>query len=147
MPDPVDHQPFGKSVPTSAAGGPAGSATSPHTHSGSKSFYVISGELTQKTPSGVIELGAGESMVNHGDGEPMIVSNNGSGDLKELALFVVDASELFSSPVTLDLRQTPVTQRLPGRATRSTRQGGRRLILGGLLTPRYRLSACGLSQK
>ena len=84
------------------AGGPPGSATAPHTHPGSESFYVISGQLTQKTPGGVMQLGAGESMVGHGAGEPMIVSNGGSGDLKELALFVVDASQPFSSPAKLD---------------------------------------------
>jgi hypothetical protein len=49
-----------------------------------------------------MQLGAGESMVGHGAGEPMIVSNSGSGDLKELALFVVDASQPFSSPAKLD---------------------------------------------
>jgi quercetin dioxygenase-like cupin family protein len=84
------------------AGGPQGSATAPHTHPGSESFYVIAGELSQKTPSGVMHLGAGESMVGHGGGEPMIVSNSGTGELKELALFVVDADKPFSSPAKLD---------------------------------------------
>lgn len=84
------------------AGGPPGSATAPHTHPGSESFYVISGELTQKTPHGVARVAMGQSMIGHGGGEPMVVSNSGSSELKELALFVVDASKPFSSPAKMD---------------------------------------------
>jgi quercetin dioxygenase-like cupin family protein len=84
------------------AGGPPGSKTAAHTHPGSESFYVISGELTQKTPHGEARVTAGQSMVGHGGGDPMVVSNSGSGDLKELALFVVDANKPFSSPAKMD---------------------------------------------
>jgi quercetin dioxygenase-like cupin family protein len=84
------------------AGGPRGSATAAHTHPGSESFYVISGELTQKTRHGEARVTAGQSMVGHGGGDPMVVSNSGSGDLKELALFVVDANKPFSSPAKMD---------------------------------------------
>ena len=63
---------------------------------------MISGELTQKTPHGKARVTAGQSMVGHGVGDPMVVSNSGSGDLKELALFVVDANKPFSSPAKLD---------------------------------------------
>ena len=84
------------------AGGPRGSATAAHTHPGSESFYVISGELTQKTRHGEARVTAGHAMVGHGGGDPMVVSNSGSGDLKELALFVVDANKPFSSPAKMD---------------------------------------------
>ena len=40
-------------------------------------------------------------MVGHGGDTPMVVSNSGSGDLRELALFVVDATKPFSSPAQL----------------------------------------------
>jgi quercetin dioxygenase-like cupin family protein len=84
------------------AGGPPGSETAAHTHPGSESFYVISGELIQRTRHGETRLAAGESMVGHGGGEPMVVLNSGSGDLRELALFVVDANKPFSSPAKMD---------------------------------------------
>lgn len=80
------------------AGGPVGSSTPVHTHPGSEAFYVVAGELSQKTPHGVALVAAGQSMVGHGADTPMQVSNTGSGDLRELALFVVDANRPFSSP-------------------------------------------------
>jgi hypothetical protein len=83
------------------AGGPPGSATSVHTHPGSEAFYVLAGELTQKTPHGVARISVGQSMVGHGGDTPMEVSSSGSGDLREFALFVVDATKPFSSPAHL----------------------------------------------
>jgi len=84
------------------AGGPKGSATAAHTHPGSEAFYVLKGELTQKTPHGVARLTAGQSMVGQGADMPMVVSNSGSEDLREFALFVVDANKPFSSPAKFD---------------------------------------------
>ncbi len=84
------------------AGGPKGSATAAHTHPGSEAFYVLRGELSQKTPHGVARLTAGQSMVGHGTDTPMVVSNSGSEDLREFALFVVDANKPFSSPAPLE---------------------------------------------
>jgi len=83
------------------AGGPPGSVTSVHTHPGSEAFYVISGELTQKTPHGVVRVAAGQTTVGHGGDTPMEVSSSGAADLQEFALFVVDASRPFSSPAQL----------------------------------------------
>ena len=34
------------------AGGPEGATTNPHTHPGPEAFYVVSGELTQRSPHG-----------------------------------------------------------------------------------------------
>jgi quercetin dioxygenase-like cupin family protein len=84
------------------AGGPQGSATAAHTHPGSEAFYVLRGELSQKTPHGIARLSAGQSMVGHGGDTPMVVSNSGSGDLREFALFIVDADKPFSSPAKVD---------------------------------------------
>ncbi len=84
------------------AGGPKGSATAAHTHPGSEAFYVLKGVLSQKTPHGVVRLTAGQSMVGHGTDTPMVVSNSGSEDLREFALFVVDAGKPFSSPAKFD---------------------------------------------
>lgn len=83
------------------AGGPSGSVTSVHTHPGSEAFYVLAGELTQKTPHGIARVSAGQSMVGHGGDTPMAVSSSGSGELREFALFVVDADRPFSSPAQL----------------------------------------------
>jgi quercetin dioxygenase-like cupin family protein len=83
------------------AGGPSGSVTAVHTHPGSEAFYVISGELTQKTPHGVVRVAAGQTTVGHGGDIPMQVSSSGSIDLQEFALFVVDADRPFSSPAQL----------------------------------------------
>jgi uncharacterized cupin superfamily protein len=70
-------------------------------HPGPEAFYVLKGELSQKTPHGLARLTAGQSMVGYSTDTPMVVSNNGSDDLSELALFVVDASKPFSSPAQL----------------------------------------------
>jgi hypothetical protein len=83
------------------AGGPPASVTSVHTHPGSEAFYVVAGELTQKTPHGTARVAAGSSMVGHGGDTPMEVSSTGQVDLKEFALFVVDAARPFSSPAKL----------------------------------------------
>jgi quercetin dioxygenase-like cupin family protein len=84
------------------AGGPPGSVTSVHTHPGSESLYVLTGQLSQRTRDGVVKLIAGQSMVGHGNEMPMMVSNSGSGDLREFALFVIDADRTFSYPAKPD---------------------------------------------
>src|SRR5262249_42565136 len=84
-----------------SAGGPPGVKTSIHTHPGSETFYVLSGELTQKTPEGAHHISAGQSMPGHAPGTPMEVSSTGKGNLAALVMFVVDASKPFSSPATM----------------------------------------------
>jgi quercetin dioxygenase-like cupin family protein len=83
------------------AGGPPGVKTSVHTHPGSETFYVLTGELTQRTPDGMHRVSAGQSMLGHPPGTPMQVSNDGSSDLTALVMFVADATKPFSSPATL----------------------------------------------
>jgi hypothetical protein len=83
------------------AGGPPGVKTPVHTHPGSETFYVLSGQLDQRTPHGENRLDAGQAMPGHGPGMPMQISSSGSSDLKALVMFVVDATKPFSSPATM----------------------------------------------
>jgi len=84
-----------------SAGGAPGVKTRVHTHPGSESFYVLSGELSQKTPHGIGHVAAGQAMPGHEPGTPMEVSSSGTSDLKVLVMFVADATKPFSSPATL----------------------------------------------
>jgi quercetin dioxygenase-like cupin family protein len=80
------------------SGGPPGARTPVHTHPGSETFYVMSGELSQKTPEGVSRISAGQSMPGHPPNTPMQVSSSGTSDLSALVMFVKDATKPFSSP-------------------------------------------------
>lgn len=82
--------------------GPPGSETPVHSHPGSEAFYVISGELGQRTPYGVAHVEAGHSMNGHEAGMAMQVFNSGSTDLTALIMFVVDATKPFSEPAKLE---------------------------------------------
>jgi quercetin dioxygenase-like cupin family protein len=84
-----------------SAGGPPGVKTSVHSHPGSETFYVLTGELTQQTPEGVKHVSAGRSMPGHPPGTPMQVSSSGSDDMTALVMFVADATKPFSSPATM----------------------------------------------
>jgi len=82
-------------------GGPPGAKTPVHMHAGSESFYVLTGQLSQKSPYGTSHVDAGSSMPGHGPGMPMEVSSSGTTDLNALVMFVVDASKSFSSAATM----------------------------------------------
>lgn len=82
--------------------GPSGSQTPVHLHPGSEAFYVISGELGQRTPQGVARVEAGNAMNGHEAGTAMQVFNAGPTDLSTLIMFVVDASKPFSQPASMD---------------------------------------------
>lgn len=83
------------------SGGPPGAKTPVHTHPGSETFYVLAGELGQKTPHGTSHVPAGQSMPGHEPGMPMEVSSSGTSDLTALVMFVVDARKPFSSPAAM----------------------------------------------
>jgi hypothetical protein len=80
------------------ASGPPGSKTSMHSHPGSEAFYVLAGQLGQKTPHGVNHAGTGQSMNGHSSDTPMEVFSSGTTDLDQVVMFVVDATKPFSSP-------------------------------------------------
>ena len=82
-------------------GGPPGVKTPVHTHPGSETFYVLTGQLGQKTPQGVSHVEAGQSMLGHDYGTPMEVFSSGTSDLNALVMFVVDATNPFSSPAKM----------------------------------------------
>jgi len=81
--------------------GPPGATTPVHSHPGSETFYVLAGQLSQRTPGGAKHIDPGQSMSGHAPGTPMEVASSGTSDLRALVMFVVDATKPFSSPATL----------------------------------------------
>ena len=86
------------------ASGPPGSITPVHTHPGSEAFFVLSGEQSIRGPHGVMRVGTGHAEAGQGADMPMQVSSTGSTDLHALVMFVVDATQSFSSPAKLPLQ-------------------------------------------
>src|SRR5262249_1665921 len=82
--------------------GPSGSKTPVHTHPGSEAFYVVAGQLSQRTPHGVSQVEAGGTMNGHAPDTPMEVFNSGKDELAGLIMFVVDATRPFSSPAKFE---------------------------------------------
>jgi len=82
------------------AGGPPGSTTVVHTHPGAEAFYVLAGELCQRTSHEDVRVSAGRAQPGHSADTPMQITSCGSTDLREFALFVVDATRPFSSPAS-----------------------------------------------
>ena len=85
--------------------GAPGSVTPVHSHPGSEAFYVLTGEQSLRTASGVIRTGAGGMEIGPAGGTPLQVSSSGTTDLRALIMFVVDANQPFSSPATLPASQ------------------------------------------
>lgn len=83
------------------ASGPPGSVTSVHSHPGSEAFYVLAGEQSIRGAHGTLVVKAGAPEAGQGAAMPMQVSSSGTSDLQSLVMFVVDASQPFSSPATL----------------------------------------------
>jgi mannose-6-phosphate isomerase-like protein (cupin superfamily) len=81
---------------------PPGAATAVHTHPGSEAFYVLSGQLSQRTTHGIARVNAGEGMNGHMPGMVMQLQSTGAEGLDQLVLFVVDAEQPFSSPATFE---------------------------------------------
>jgi hypothetical protein len=83
------------------ASGAPGSTTAVHSHPGSEAFFVLAGEQSIRTPRGVMHVDVGRAEAGQGAGTPMQVSSSGSTDLHALVMFVVDATQSFSSPATI----------------------------------------------
>jgi len=83
------------------ASGPPGALTPVHTHPGSETFFVLTGETSSRSPHGVLRVPAGKAVTGLGADVPMQVSSSGSTDLHSLVMFVVDANKPFSSPAHL----------------------------------------------
>ena len=84
------------------AGGPPGSKTPVHTHPGSEAFFVLKGQLTQRTPHGLSRVEAGNVMNGHEPGMVMQLESTGSEQLEQLVMFVVDAEKPFSTPARFE---------------------------------------------
>jgi hypothetical protein len=84
------------------ADAPPGTKTQVHSHPGSETFYVLTGRLGQKTPSGPMHVDAAQPMTGHAPGTPMQVYNDGDADMTALVMFVVDATKPFSSPASFE---------------------------------------------
>jgi hypothetical protein len=80
------------------ATGIKGSVTPVHTHAGSETFMVLAGEQSIRTPHGTQRIEAGHPEAGHGAGMPMQVSSSGDAELSSLVMFVVDATQPFSTP-------------------------------------------------
>jgi quercetin dioxygenase-like cupin family protein len=83
---------------------PPGAATSVHFHPGSEAFYVLAGQLTQRSMHGASVVDAGETLNGHMPGMVMQLQSTGAENLDQLVLFVVDADQPFSSPASFARR-------------------------------------------
>jgi len=83
------------------ASGPPGSVTPVHSHPGSEAFYVLAGEQSIRGAHGTMVVKAGTPEAGHGAAMAMQVSSSGSSELQSLVMFVVDATQPFSSPASL----------------------------------------------
>lgn len=75
-----------------------GGSTKVHTHPGAEAFYVLAGEMSLRTPEGMMMVGADQAMAGHTPGTVMQLFNNGAVDMHQLVMFVVDATQPFSTP-------------------------------------------------
>lgn len=83
------------------ATGAPGAITKIHSHPGSESFFVLSGEQSLRSPGGVMRMKAGQPTIGRGEA-PMQVSSSGTTDLHALVMFVVDATRPFSRPAAFN---------------------------------------------
>lgn len=83
------------------ASGPPGAITPQHSHPGSETFYVLSGQTTSHTPDGTMHVDPGHAELGHLANTPMQVSSSGTTDLLSLVMFLVDADQPFSTPAKL----------------------------------------------
>jgi hypothetical protein len=80
--------------------GPSGNFTPVRTHPGSEAFYVIAGEITQRTPHGVTRAATRQFLRGPSAEIPMQVASSGPTELRAFGMFVLDAAKPFSSPAT-----------------------------------------------
>lgn len=71
-----------------------------HTHPGTEAWFVLEGQLSQKTPHGVNVVEAGKTLAGGPPKDPMEVTNSGGEELRWLIMFVLDANKPFASDAT-----------------------------------------------
>lgn len=74
-----------------------GGSTVVHSHPGAEAFYSLAGAIGVRTAGGEMTIETGQAMAGHAPGTVMQVFNGGSTDLHGLVLFVVDATQPFST--------------------------------------------------
>lgn len=84
-----------------SATAPPGAKTSIHSHPGPEAFLILSGQLTQRTPSGQHVLNAGGTMAGVAD-QAMEVLSTGDEELRQLVMFIVDPTRPFAEDAHLD---------------------------------------------
>jgi hypothetical protein len=82
--------------------GPSGSTTPAHMHPGAEAYYILTGQLSVRSPSGIATASADTGLVGPPAGTSMQAVNSGTSDLRAFAFFVVDAGQPFSSPATFE---------------------------------------------
>ena len=82
--------------------GPRGAGSGVHMHPGTEAFYVVTGQLTQKTQHGVSTVEAGQANAGHDATTVMDVSSSGADDLNAFVLLVVDANKKFFVPAKFE---------------------------------------------
>ena len=81
---------------------PPGAKTSVHSHPGSEAIYILSGEATIRWPDRTDVAAVGESLTGSPPHTPMEATSSGDEKLVELVMFVVDATQPFSTPAKLE---------------------------------------------
>lgn len=84
------------------AGGPPRSYTPVHAHPGSEAIYVLAGQISQRSATGVHRADAGQALNAHAPGMVMQIESSGTVDLEQLVMFVVDADRPFSQPASFE---------------------------------------------
>ena len=79
-----------------------GATSGVHTHPGTEAFFVLEGQLSQKTPHGVNVVEAGKTLAGGAAEDPMEVTSSGGEELHWLIMFVVDANKPFASDATFE---------------------------------------------
>jgi quercetin dioxygenase-like cupin family protein len=85
-----------------ASNAPPGAETSTHSHPGSEAIYILSGEVTVRWPDRSEVFAKGESQAGEPPHTPMVATSTGDEDLVELIMFVVDPTQDFAKPETMD---------------------------------------------
>jgi quercetin dioxygenase-like cupin family protein len=81
---------------------PPEAKTTQHSHPGSEVLYILSGEATVRWQDFTEVIGAGEAGAGQPPHTPMEVTSTGDEDLAGIVMFVVDPSQDFARPETLD---------------------------------------------
>ncbi len=96
-----------------------GTGSEVHSHPGSESWYLLGGQQTVCTVSGVFHTEAGQSAAGWPGGTALRVLSTGTVERRAFALFVLDAARPVKAPAALSLPDVnPPTE--PGSTTRLT---------------------------